>query len=153
MRARDKLRKSGDLKAARDAYTAARSIPDWLDGSIGGEGPFLRAMLGEAECSKALSPEDPDAVKAADETISHVADASPDVMLRARLYRELGRPGDAKALLEKKKAEWTAERNKEDSGYYASQPAYLSYLEPSAAERRRRFDPLIAKADAMLREL
>ena len=149
----DKLRKSGDLKAARDAYTAARSIPDWLDGSIGGEGPFLRAMLGEAECSKALSPEDPDAVKAADETISHVADASPDVMLRARLYRELGRPGDAKALLEKKKAEWTAERDKEDSGYYASQPAYLSYLEPSAAERRRRFDPLIAKADAMLREL
>ena len=149
----DKLRRSGDLEAARDAYAAARTIPDWLDGSIGGEGPFLRAMLGEAECSKSLFPDDPDAVKTADETISHVADASPDVMLRACLYRELGRPGDAKALLEKKKAEWTAERDKEDSGYYASQPAYLSYLEPSAAERRRRFEPLIAKADAMLREL
>ena len=149
----DKLRGAGDLAAARDAYAAARTIPDWLDGSIGGEGPYLRAMLGEAECRKALSPDDPTAVSAADATIAHVADASPDVLLRARLYGELGRPGDAKALLEKKKAEWTAERNKEDSGYYASQPAYLSYLEPSATERKRRFDPLIARADEMLEKL
>ena len=64
----------------------------------------------------------------------------------------LGRPSDAKALLEKKIADWTAERNKEDSGYYASQPAYLSYLEPSAAERKRRFDPMIGKAEALLGE-
>lgn len=147
----DKLRAAGDLNAAKDAYAAAKSIPDWLDGSIGGEGPFLRAILGEAECQKALST--PDEAQAADAVIAHAADASPDVLLRARLYLELGRPEDARALLEKKKAEWTAERNKEDSGYYASQPAYLSYLEPSAAERKRRFDPLIAKADELLNML
>lgn len=147
----DKLRASGDLSAAKDAYAAAKSIPDWLDGSIGGEGPFLRAILGEAECRKALGT--PDEAQAADAVIAHAADASPDILLRARLYVELGRPEDARALLEKKKAEWTAERNKEDSGYYASQPAYLSYLESSAAERKRRFDPLIAKADEMLKTI
>ncbi len=149
----DKLRKAGDLTAARDAYAAAKSIPDWLDGSIGGEGPFLRAMLGEAECRKELSPDDPEELRAADEVISHVADASPDALLRARLYLRVGRIGDAKTLLEKKKAEWTAERDKVDSGYYASQPAYLSYLEPSAAERNRRFAPLIARADELLKTL
>ena len=155
----DKLRASGDPAAAKDAYAAAKSIPDWLDGSIGGEGPFLRAKLGEAECEKQLAAADPDETRResrfreADAVIAHIADASPDALLRARLYMELGRPENAKNLLEKKKAEWTAERNREDSGYYASQPAYLSYLEPSAAERKRRFDPLIAKADGILKSL
>ena len=146
----DKLKASGDFKAAMDAYKAAKTIPDWLDGSIGGEAPYFRAMLGEAECLRELSPS---GSAEADEITAHIAGASPDALLRARLLISLGRKDEAKALLEKKLAEWKAEMKKRDSGYYSSQPAYLSYLEPSAADRKRRFSPLIKEAEKIMGEI
>ena len=146
----DKLKESGDVKAAMDAYAAAKTIPDWLDGSIGGEAPYIRAMLGEAECMRELSPSD---TAEADRIIAHIAETSPDALQRARLLIRLGRKDEAGTLLEKKLAEWKAELKKRDSGYYSAQPAYLSYLEPSAADRKRRFSPLIKAADELMEEI
>ncbi|MBO7404731.1 MAG: hypothetical protein J6V24_07185, partial [Clostridia bacterium] len=151
--AADKLRGEGKFDEAAKAYAAAKSIPDWLDGSIGGEAPYLRAILGEAECvlelAKAGSPE----AEAASKTIRHVADVSPDRFLRAELYIRLGLKEEARKLLEESVSSWKTELEKRDSGYYSSKPAYLSYLEPSAAERERVFAPRIARAEKILAEL
>ncbi len=152
----DMLRADGDLKGAMEAYAAAKSIPDWLDGSIGGEAPFLRAVLGEAECALELAKSDVlgrACAERAEKTIRHAADRSPDALLRARLYLRLGLRDEAKKLLTEKIASWKTELAKRDSGYYASQPAYLSYLEPSEAERERRFAPLIRQAESLLTDL
>ena len=146
----DKLKASGDVKAAMDAYIAAKTIPDWLDGSIGGEAPFIRAMLGEAECMRELSPND---TSPADKIVAHIAETSPDILQRARLLIKLGRKDEAVPLLGKKLDEWKTEMKKRDSGYYSAQPAYLSYLEPSAADRKRRFGPLIKEAEKIMEEI
>ena len=146
----DKLKASGDVKAAMDAYIAAKTIPDWLDGSIGGEAPFIRAMLGEAECMRELSPND---TSPADKIVAHIAETSPDILQRARLLIKLGRKDEAVLLLGKKLDEWKTEMKKRDSGYYSAQPAYLSYLEPSAADRKRRFGPLIKEAEKIMEEI
>ncbi len=152
----DKLRAAGDLKGAMEAYAAAKTVPDWLDGSIGGEAPYFRAVLGEAECGLELAKGDVlgrAACDKAEQTVRHIADRSPDALLRAKLYLRLGLQEEAKKLLTEKIASWKTELQKRDSGYYAAQPAYLSYLEPSAAERERRFAPLVRKAEEILESI
>ena len=85
--------------------------------------------------------------------VAHIAETSPDILQRARLLIKLGRKDEAVLLLGKKLDEWKTEMKKRDSGYYSAQPAYLSYLEPSAADRKRRFGPLIKEAEKIMEEI
>ena len=139
----------GEIDTALENYLAAQSIPEWLDGNISGESPFARAKLGEAECLLRKNPDD----EKAKAILARLCDIHPDTFVRADLLMRVGRKDDAVKLLEGRISDWKRQLKICESGYYRSQPAFLSYLEPAAAERRRIFSPLIKRAEETLKKL
>lgn len=141
----------GEYDKALEAFRISQVIPDNLGAGLWHEAPLVPSKYYEALTLQKLGREDE--AKKIYEYISGIyLDFFSDMYLNTLPMYEtmslikLGKCDEARVLIANTIEKWENEKKRVDSGYFAQQPFFISYLDDAKCEREAYYSALLAFA-------
>ena len=144
---------AGDYEKALEAFRTAQVIPDNLGAGLWHVDPLVPSQYYEALTLTKLGK-----IDEANKIYEYISDIYLDFfsdmylpelpIYEAMSLIKLGREDAAQALLAKYITRWENEKKRVDSGYFAQQPFFISYLDDAKTERDAFYNKLLTFAYA-----
>lgn len=141
----------GEYEKALEAFRTAQVIPDNLGAGLWHVDPLVPSQYYEALTLEKLGHAD-EAAKIYEYIAGIHLDFFSDMYLaelpiyEAMSLKKLDREDEADALLTKYIDRWQSEMKRVDSGYFAQQPFFISYLDDAKTERDAYYNALLSFA-------